>query len=347
MLTAFKNWLTTGNITVRILIVVLIVYCLAVGLINPYFFSAEIFLDFIRNGAGQAVMSMGVLLVMISGGIDVSFLAIAISSSYISTVLCTTYGWAKPTTLASLLIVMGLACLVGVLLGCVNGLVIYIFKLPTFITTLATQSIFHGALATFVGTKPVTASRMPRSVIEFGTGNIFEFQSAGGNFYGLSWLIIPIALAVFVTWFILYKTVFGRRIFALGSNSLAAKRCGVNIFAVQMFVYAYTGFLAGVMGIIYAADVRWVNPITMVGDELIVIAAVLIGGAKLSGGSGSIAGTLLGMAMIVIIRSTLVLLGISSSWNDFFIGAVILLSVAVSAWRSRKESMAQLRFDYV
>ncbi len=347
MLRTLKSWLTTGNVTVRILIVVLIAYCLLVGLKNPYFFSAEIFLDFIRNGAGQAVVAMGVLLVMISGGIDVSFLAIAISSSYISTVICTTYGLAKPKTLTSLLIVIGLACLVGIILGCINGLVIYLFKLPTFITTLATQSVFHGALATFVGTKPVTASRMPRSVIEFGTGSLFEFESASGSYYGLSWLIIPIALSVFITWFILYKTVFGRRIFALGSNSLAAKRCGVNIFAVQMFVYAYVGCLAGVMGIIYAADVRWVNPITMVGDELIVIAAVLIGGAKLSGGSGSIAGTLLGVLMIVIIRSTLVLLGISSSWNDFFIGAVILLAVAVSAWRNRKESMSQLRFDYI
>lgn len=346
-MTFLKTWFTTGNITVKIMTLVLVAYCVIVGLVNPTFFSLEIFLDFVRNGAGQAVVAMGVLVVMISGGIDVSFLAIAISSSYISTVLCTTYGLAKPKTLASLLIVIGISCLIGVLLGCVNGLVIYFFKLPTFITTLATQSIFHGALATFVGTKPVTASKMPRSVIEFGSGTIFEFTSETGSWYGLSWFAIPVVAAVLLTWFILHRTVFGRRIFALGSNALAAKRCGVNIFAAQMFVFAYAGFLAGVMGIIYAADLRWVNPITMVGDELIVIAAVLIGGAKLSGGSGGVLGTLLGMAMIVILRSTLVLLGISSSWNDFFIGAVILVSVAVSAWRSRQESKASLRFDYI
>ncbi len=341
------KWFTRGNVTVRILVVVLIAYCLVVGIKNPAAVSLETLLDLVRNGSGQAVVAMGVLLVMISGGIDVSFLAIAISSSYVATVLASTYELAKPRTIASLLIVMGISVAVGILLGCINGLVIYFFKLPTFITTLATQSIFHGALATFVGTKPVTARQMPRAVIDFGTGTVFEFTSASGNWYGLSYFIIPVAIAVFLTWFILYRTVFGRRIFALGSNALAAKRCGVNIFAVQMFVYAYAGMLAGVMGIIYAADLRWVNPITMVGDELIVIAAVLIGGAKLSGGSGSISGTLLGMALIVILKSTLVYLGISSSWNDFFIGAVILLAVAVSAWRARKESKAQMRFDYI
>lgn len=341
------KWFTRGNVTVRILVVVLVAYCLVVGIKNPAAVSLETLLDLIRNGSGQAVVAMGVLLVMISGGIDVSFMAIAISSSYVATVLASTYELAKPRTLTSLLIVMGISVAVGLLLGCINGLVIYFFKLPTFITTLATQSIFHGALATFVGTKPVTARQMPRAVIDFGTGTVFEFTSASGNWYGLSYFIIPVALAVFLTWFILYRTVFGRRIFALGSNALAAKRCGVNIFAAQMFVYAYAGMLAGVMGIIYAADLRWVNPITMVGDELIVIAAVLIGGAKLSGGSGSISGTLLGMTLIVILRSTLVYLGISSSWNDFFIGAVILLAVAVSAWRARKESKAQMRFDYI
>lgn len=343
----FRDWFTSGNVTVRILIVVLIAYCLMVGIKNPAAVSLETALDLVRNGSGQAVVAMGVLLVMISGGIDVSFLAIAISSSYISTVIATTYGLAKPNTLGSLLIVVGMAVAVGVLLGCVNGLVIYFFKLPTFITTLATQSIFHGALATFVGTRPITARQMPKSVIEFGTGTLFEFTSESGNWYGLTWFVVPVGFAVLLTWFILYQTAFGRRIFALGSNPMAAKRCGVNIFAVQMFVYAYAGFLAAIMGIIYAADLRWVNPITMVGDELIVIAAVLIGGAKLSGGSGSIAGTLLGMALIVILRSTLVYVGISSSWNDFFIGAVILLAVSVSAWRTRRDSKAQMRFDYV
>ncbi len=342
-----RNWFTSGNVTVRILLVVLIAYCLMVGIRNPAAVSLETLLDLVRNGSGQAVVAMGVLLVMISGGIDVSFLAIAISSSYISTVIATTYGLAKPNTLGSLFLVIGMAVAVGLLLGCVNGLVIYFFKLPTFITTLATQSIFHGALATFIGTKPITARQMPKSVIEFGTGTLFEFTSKSGNWYGLTWFVVPVAFSVILTWFILYKTVFGRRIFALGSNPMAAKRCGVNIFAVQMFVYAYAGFLAGIMGIIYAADLRWVNPITMVGDELIVIAAVLIGGAKLSGGSGSIAGTLLGMALIVILRSTLVYIGISSSWNDFFIGAVILLAVSVSAWRTRRDIKAQMRFDYV
>ena len=347
MVRHLRDWFTGGNVTVRILVVVLITYCAMVGMKNPAAMSLETLLDLVRNGSGQAVVAMGVLLVMISGGIDVSFLAIAISASYVSTVIVTTYGLAVPNTIWSLLLVLGISMAVGILLGCVNGLVIYFFKLPTFITTLATQSIFHGALATFVGTKPITARQMPRSVIEFGTGTLFEFTSASGNWYGLTWFVVPVAFAVCLTWFILYRTVFGRRIFALGSNALAAKRCGVNIFAVQMFVYAYAGCLAGVMGIIYAADLRWVNPITMVGEELIVIAAVLIGGAKLSGGSGSIAGTLLGMALIVILRSTLVYIGISSSWNDFFIGAVILLAVSVSAWRTRRDSKAQMRFDHV
>jgi simple sugar transport system permease protein len=139
--------------------------------------------------------------------------------------------------------------------------------------------------------------------------------------------------------------MLGRGIYALGNNRESAVRAGFNIIRIQLFVYSYVGLLAGIMGVVYVSEVRWVNPVTLVGEELTVIAAVVIGGVKLTGGSGTILGAILGVAIVRILYSTLVLLGLSASWNNFFVGIIIIISVGITSYQNTRKSRRSLTFS--
>src|SRR5699024_186186 len=138
---------------------------------------------------------------------------------------------------------------------------------------------------------------------------------------GVSAFIIPVILVLALTWFIMYKTKIGRAVFALGNSESAAQRIGIVPFRVRLFVYTYMGALAGVAGIVYVYQVKCMYPNALVGDELSVIAAAVIGGTRLSGGQGKLLGAFLGVLIVHLLNNTLIFLGLSSSWNDFFIGA--------------------------
>ena len=140
---------------------------------------------------------------------------------------------------------------------------------------------------------------------------------------------------VLISWVILRFTVLGRGIYAIGGNFTAARRSGLNIHRIQFFIYMYVGFLAGIMGIMHLSLIRYSNPNYIVGTELSVIAAVVIGGARITGGTGSIIGTILGVVMIVILEKNLVLIGLSSYWQQFFIGLIIIVGVSVTYIQNR------------
>ncbi len=325
--------------TETILMITVILYCTLVGIVNPDFLSFESVFDILRSLTGIAIVSMGLLMVLISGGIDVSFMAVAISSAYASITLLLYLG------IDSLWLAFIFAGVIGILLGMFNGLVIHFFKLPTLIATLATQSIIHGVLTTVVGTSSITASRMPYAISKFGSALLWEIESPDDYIYGPSVFMIPLIIIIGVTWYILNKTLLGRSIYAMGSNQVSAYRAGINLLKIRLFIYSYMGMTAAIMGILSACDVRWINPITMVGEELFILAAVVIGGAKLTGGSGTVLGVILGVSIISILNNTLVFLGLTASWNNFFIGLIILISVCFSYYTQMKRKKASLNFN--
>jgi simple sugar transport system permease protein len=306
---------------------IILVYSILVSIVNPRFLSFETLFDILRGASGTAILALGVLVVLVSGGIDVSFTAVAISGGYIAARLMLATG------IDNLPFAFAVSCAVGLLLGAVNGLIIYFFRLPTLIATLGTSSVFFGMLTTFVGTHSINAGQLPKSLIDFSSAKILEFVDPGGNTYGLSVFIIPVIACVVLTWFILQRTMLGRGIYALGNSRESAIRAGFNIFRTQIFIYMYVGFLAGIMAVVYDADVRWVDPVTLVGSELSVIGAVVIGGAKLSGGEGTLTGTVLGVLIVKLLNSTLIFLGLASSWNNLFIGIILLVSVGFTSYQ--------------
>lgn len=323
-------------------LVILIVYCIVVAVINPSFATLHNLLDIIRNLSVTMVFAMGVMLVLISGGIDVSFAIIAVFSSYASILAMKALG------VDNLWVAFLIAAVVGALLGAVNASLIHFFEIPTFIATLGTQTMFIGLMAITLGTITIKTPQMPLSLIDFGTRKLITVTEEGGQIYGLYIYIIPVVLIIGLTAFILYKTRLGRSIVAMGNDVEAAKRAGYNLLSTRMFLYILVGVYASVAGIMYVSQVAWIAPLinNLVGTtEMTTIAAVVIGGTKLTGGDGSITGTILGVLLIQVFSSTLIFLGLSSSWNGLFQGIVLIGCIIITSVNNYRTRRKLLLFD--
>jgi simple sugar transport system permease protein len=310
------------------LIIFLVVYMVLMSFVSDSFLTIDNFFDLAKNASGMAILAIGVFVVLLSGGIDLSFTAVAVSGQYISTKILLALG------LNNIVLAFALSCGIGIFLGFINGVLISRFRLQTLITTLGTLSLFHGALLTIFGSTAINAGQLPPSYIDFGRMSIFQFSRPDGSTFGLSVFVLLVAGVIILTWLILRFTMFGKSIYVIGGNEEAARRSGFNVGRIKLFIYSYVGFLAGIMGILNASLIRFIDPTEIVGSEINVIAAVVLGGASITGGKGSILGTLLGVLIISILNANLVLIGLSSFWQRFFIGLIILAGAVLTAVRS-------------
>lgn len=309
--------------------VVIVAFCALAAASDPGFLSVATLTDLLRGGIVLGIFAVGAMVVLVSGGIDVSFTAVAAFTMYVTAmVLNAAMPW-MPWWGA---LAFGMA--VGALLGAFNGALIAGFGLPTLIVTLGTLSIFRGVMLTFIGQKQITT--LPPGMREFGRMMMIRGENADGSFYSLHGAFLVTVAVVAITWFILHRTMLGRQIFAIGGSVESARRIGVEVRKVQFFVYVYVGVLAGLAGVIHASMARVANPFDLVGLELSVIAAVVLGGARLAGGHGTLTGTILGVALIVLVRNSLIVLGIPSTWQSVTIGALILLGTGLPAWQAKR-----------
>jgi simple sugar transport system permease protein len=320
------------------LLLVIIAFSIAITIVNPAFLTIENLFDLIRSSAGMAILAIGFFIVLLSGGIDISFPAVAIVAEYITVNAIIALG------INNLWLAFAIAISIGVAFGAVNAFFISVFRIPTLIVTLATMNIFHGAMLEFVGTKAINAGQMPTCFKAFGLVDILSLPRGDGTFYGLSVFFLLLVGVILVTWIILRYTVLGRTIHAMGGNMEAVKRSGFNITRVQFFIYCYVGFLASIMGVMHTSLISYSNATYIINTELLhVIAAVILGGASILGGTGTLTGTLLGVIMISILEKNLVMLGLSSFWQQFFVGLIIVLGVSITHLQKRiqgRRSMA-------
>ncbi|MCI6036144.1 MAG: ABC transporter permease [Firmicutes bacterium] len=321
----------------RMLLIIIVVYSVFVTIKNPGFFQIQTVFDIIKTSSTTMIVAMGLLVVMISGGIDVSFMAIALFGSYTSLYIMIQTG------INNLAFAFAVSMAIGVVLGLVNAVLISWLKLPPFIITLGTQNLFHGIMTTFISDKSFGSGVLPECLHKFGQGTLFKVATANGS-TGLTVSLIPVLIAGLATYFILHKTMIGRGIVAIGNDEESARRAGFNPFKIRLFVYAYSGALAGMMGIVYAAQVNALYPNKMVGDELMVVAAVVIGGTKITGGQGKIFGAVLGVLITYLLNSTLIMIGLSSSWNNLFVGAILVIAVAITSYQERVKNRKHLIF---
>jgi simple sugar transport system permease protein len=293
----------------------LLIVALGLGftLANPKFATIGNLLDLIKSYSFFGILSVGVLVVLLSGGIDISFTAIAQVAEYASVALILQFG-------GNLWTAFLIASCIGIVLGVVNGLLIHFIRIPPIITTIGTLNLYYGVLYV------LSAGQIIYQVPDFYRA--LSGATLPGNFpvLGAFWIG-----AVILTAWILKYTVLGRSIYALGGSEIAAIRVGFNILKTRLFVYSFMGFVAGCAAVVHTALVQSVIPNSIVGRELDVIAAVVLGGANIMGGSGSLLGTCLGVALLAMLGNGLTLIGMSSYWNNVMIGLVILVGVTISA----------------
>lgn len=308
--------------------VTLIVLCLIIGLNNPTFFTVGNLFTLLRSSIVTGIFAMGVLIVIISGGIDVSFTAIGIFALY-ATVKLMLYFAPEASIWVGFLI----AALIGLGLGLINAFFIAQFKLPTLIVTLGTLSMFHGFLLFAIGNQIIRD--VPPALTEFARATLLQIPQERGtaNLHPAILLVIAI---VIIVWLLLNYTMLGRGIYALGGAPEAAERAGFNVARIQYFIYGSVGLLSGIAGMTFGALARQANPQDLVGSELNVIAAVVLGGAYLTGGRGTVLGTLLGVILVVIANNSLILIGVPTVWQRVVIGLIILIGTGIPAIQERR-----------
>lgn len=298
-----------------VLSLLLIMFVLTI--LSPHFMTAENILSIGLQMAVIAIMSIGEVWIIISGGIDLSVGSIMALSGVVTTMLIAE---GVDIFLAS---VYGI--LIGSLCGFINGFLTAVGKLPPFISTLGMMGIARG-LALIV-TKGVPIFGLPPEFSVLGNGRL------GGIFP------IPVLITLFlglIGHIVLTKTPFGRYTYAIGSNFEAARLSGIRTTRNLIYIYLLGGFLYGVAGIILASRLSTGQPTSGLGYELDVIAACVIGGASLSGGSGTIWGAILGALLIGVLRNGSNLLDISAFWQQVAIGSIIVIAVFIDQYHKSR-----------
>jgi simple sugar transport system permease protein len=228
-------------------------FALILALSNPAFFSTATLVDLARNSLVTGIFAIGVVMVLASGGIDVSFTAIGAFAMYATIKLLTVYGINIP--IAG---IFAIGALIGAALGLINGLLIGGLGLPTLIVTLGTLSLFRGALLTFLGTVYITT--VPREIITFSRTVLVRVENAAGQIVSLPFSYLVLVGVALLAAILMNGTMFGRKIYAIGGSEEAATRIGINVPRVKVMIYVISGAIAGLAGITQVTLARMANP---------------------------------------------------------------------------------------
>ncbi|MBF0784350.1 ABC transporter permease [Muribacter muris] len=314
------------NLNNRILFLTLLVLFGLLSLFTHDFLTIENIYDIFNNYAMLMILACGLLVVLIAGGIDISFPAITIIAQYVMISIIQHYH-------IGLIGVFAIAILVGCLFGMLNAVIIHKLAVPAIIITISTLNIFYGAL--LYVTKGVWLYDFPHWFQQEYI--LFKHTTAEGIEYGLSFQIIVMLCVILITHLLLNKASLGRQIYALGGNKESTLRIGFNLLKLHILAYGYMGIMAGVAGVVQSYTVQSVAPDSLLGYELTVLTAVVLGGASLTGGKGTLSGTVMGVALVAMIQNGLNLLNVSSYWQMVITGCIMILSISLTALAQHKK----------
>ena len=290
-------------------LIALIALVLVISIISPQFRTIDNFLSLVRQSSINGFIAFGMTCVILTGGIDLS----VGSTLALSTAFCASFiKGGMPVGIA-----MILALLIGVGCGLVSGTLVTKGRLQPFIATLITMTVYRGITMIFMDGKPIS-----------GLGNSFLLKFVGkGSLFGIPFPVILFILVFLLFFFVLQKTVFGRRVYATGSNAESAKLSGVNINKTKLITYAISGGMAALSGLILLSRLASAQPTLGNGYELDAIASVALGGTSMNGGRGRIWGTFVGVLIIAVLNNGLNIMGVSSYYQSVVKGIVILIAV--------------------
>ncbi|MEG0236463.1 MAG: ABC transporter permease [Cetobacterium sp.] len=293
----------------------LIIMMIFFSIFSEYFFTTTNLLTIALQTSVIGIIAIGQTMVIITGGIDLSVGSIVAFSGVTSGLLVER---GVPLMLA---LILGI--LIGAAVGVLNGGLISKANLPPFIATLGMMMVLRGLTLALTNGMPISSF-----------DDSFVYLS-GGTVFGIPNPVIYFISLGLIFNFILKRTVLGKDIYAIGSNEDAARLSGVNVIKTKLMVYGFCGFLSGISGIILASRLISAQPTEGAGYELDAVAAVVIGGASLSGGKGNIIGTIIGAFIMSTLRNGLNMMNVSGFWQQFVVGIVLLLAVYVDQKRKK------------
>ncbi|PEZ82788.1 MULTISPECIES: ribose ABC transporter permease [Bacillaceae] len=294
----------------------LVLLFIVITVLNPSFMEPNNILNLLRQTSINALIAFGMTFIILTGGIDLSVGSIlALSSALMAGMMVSGLD-------PILAILVGI--LLGAIMGVINGILVSKGKMAPFIVTLATMTIFRGLTLVYTDGKPIT-----------GIGDSEMFQMLGrGYFLGLPVPAVVMVIAFLILWFLLHKTSFGRKTYAIGGNERASRISGIKVDRVKVAIYGLAGTMAAIAGAILTSRLNSAQPTAGQSYEMDAIAAVVLGGTSLSGGKGRLFGTLVGVLIIGTLNNGMNLLGVSSFYQQVVKGAVILIAVLLDRKKS-------------
>lgn len=322
-----KQMFTTNEMIVVYIIVSL---SILIGAVNHSFFSVSTIIVLSRAILVTLTFAVCEMIVIISGGIDVSFPAIASICMYGTLKIVLALG------IDNVFLTFLIAALIGLCFGTLNALLIAIFKLPPLIATLGVSSVANGATLAFLGTNVI--STIPEKVNAVSEMYLFTYTTKDGISYSLTVLfLIPVVVCV-LAFFILKFTMLGRGIYAVGGDANAAKIAGFNVKKIQFLVYMSVGAITGIASIAYMILMRQSDPSVLMGSEMMVIAAVVMGGTRITGGHGTVFGTIVGVILIALVQNNLIMLGVPTHFQTLVVGLIIVIGTSITSIRAKRIS---------
>ncbi|AZV61955.1 ABC transporter permease [Peribacillus castrilensis] len=294
----------------------LVLLFIVITVLNPSFMEPNNILNLLRQTSINALIAFGMTFIILTGGIDLSVGSIlALSSALMAGMMVSGLD-------PILAILVGI--LLGAIMGVINGILVSKGKMAPFIVTLATMTIFRGLTLVYTDGKPIT-----------GIGDSVMFQMLGrGYFLGVPVPAVVMIIAFMILWFLLHKTSFGRKTYAIGGNERASRISGIKVDRVKVAIYGLAGTMAAIAGAILTSRLNSAQPTAGQSYEMDAIAAVVLGGTSLSGGKGRLFGTLVGVLIIGTLNNGMNLLGVSSFYQQVVKGAVILIAVLLDRKKS-------------
>lgn len=305
------------------MILIALLFGMAVEAVSHQFFSNTGMVNLARISMIYLVFGVTEMISLVCAGPDVSYPAIASLSAFLAASL-----FGGEDYQGSILTVFLFSMLIGAVCGAVNGAIIARFNFPSLIVTLGTSSIFSGLMY-----GPLRASNtvLHGKMAEFGAGSLFTVTNPFSGLTAQMPTQFLIVIAVYVVmYFVLRYTLFGRGLYAIGSDSVAAERAGLKVGRIRFFAYVLGGALAALGGTMYTCNVGAIAPSDLMGGEMLVIAACILGGVRPGSGIGNLFQVVIGIVLLTMIQNNLLMLGIPLYWKDVFTGAIILIGTVVS-----------------
>jgi rhamnose transport system permease protein len=295
--------------------------------VNPRFLSGQNVRDLLLSASILTVLAAGQTMVIVTRNVDLSVGSILGLSAYASGTILVT----APDLPVILVILAGMA--VGAVCGLLNGAIVAIAKVPSLVVTLGTLYAFRGVDYLWAGSEQVTADEFPDSFTEFGTARIL----------GVPWLVVMALVVVLLAGWWLRSFRSGRELYAMGSNPEAARLAGIPTGRRLLLAFALSGALAGLAGVLFATRYAVVDATSGSGYELTVVAAVVVGGVAVFGGSGTVYGAAIGALLLSVIQSALPVLRVAQFWQQAIAGALILLAIGADRVVASRMSAALRR----